>query len=74
MKTLYSIVLALTIAGFTISPVAAGCISDCKDEYESEVDSCKLSHGDDPDEAEDLRMCIDNAHDEYESCTEECKS
>ena len=75
MKTLCSSILMLTLSiVFTTSLVAAGCMSDCKDEYESEVESCQLLHGDEPDDAEDLRICIDNAHDEYESCTEECGS
>jgi hypothetical protein len=51
----------------------AGCVSDCKDEYDSAVESCKLMY-DDPDEAEDLQQCVQNARDEYQSCIEECKS
>jgi len=47
----------------------AGCKSDCRDEYDSEVESCKLSH-DEPEDADDLRTCIQNARDEYESCIE----
>ena len=55
-------------------PAWAGGISDCQSEYESEIERCKLLHGDDPDEAEDLQSCIENAKDEYESCQEECES
>jgi hypothetical protein len=51
----------------------AGCKSDCKDQYESEVESCKSSY-DDPEDSDDLRMCIDNAKDVYDSCVEECES
>ena len=54
-------------------PAWAGCVSDCKDEYESEIDSCKLLH-DDPDDADWLKMCIESAKDEYESCKHECES
>ena len=53
--------------------VWAGCISDCKDNYDSEVESCKSMY-DDPDEADDLQQCIQNAKDEYQSCVEECTS
>ena len=49
------------------------CKSDCRDEYESEVDSCKLLY-DDPDDAFELQQCIQNAKDEYESCIDECDS
>ena len=53
--------------------VWAGCISDCKDEYDSAVESCKLMY-DDPDDADDLQQCIQDARDEYQSCVEECTS
>jgi hypothetical protein len=53
--------------------VWAGCISDCKDAYDSEVESCKLMY-DDPDDADDLQQCIQNAKDEYQSCIEGCTS
>jgi hypothetical protein len=51
----------------------AGCKSDCQDEYESEVDACKMQY-DDPDDAHMLKMCIDNAKSEYESCIDECEN
>jgi outer membrane murein-binding lipoprotein Lpp len=51
----------------------AGCISDCKDDYDSAVQSCKLLY-DDPDDVEDLQMCIQQAKDEYQSCIEDCTS
>jgi hypothetical protein len=50
-----------------------GCKSDCRYEYESEVESCKLMY-DDPDDADQLRQCIQNTKDEYESCIEDCES
>jgi hypothetical protein len=49
----------------------AGCVSDCKDEYDSVVQSCKERY-DDPDDAEDLQQCIQSAKDEYQSCIEDC--
>lgn len=63
--------LVLLVASSVL--VWAGCISDCKDNYDSEVESCKLLY-DDPDEADDLQQCIQNAKDEYQSCVEECTS
>lgn len=62
--------------GFTFTllmPALAGCITNCRDEYDSEVDSCRSQY-DDPDDADDLRQCIDNAKDEYDDCVHECKS
>ena len=53
--------------------ILAGCKSDCRDEYESEVESCNRRY-DDPDDADALRRCIQNAKDEYESCVDECDS
>ena len=57
----------------TSAMVWAGCISDCKDDYDSEVESCKLMYYE-PDEADDLQQCIQNAKDEYQSCIDECTS
>jgi hypothetical protein len=48
-------------------------MSDCKDEYDSEVESCKLLH-DEPEVADELRQCIQNAKDEYQACVEEYTS
>jgi hypothetical protein len=52
--------------GSTLS-VWADSKSDCKDQYESEVESCKSTYND-PEDSDDLRMCIDDAKDEYDSC------
>jgi hypothetical protein len=54
-------------------PAVAGCVSDCREEYDSEVQNCQLLH-DDPDDADDLKLCIGNAKDEYDDCAEECRS
>jgi hypothetical protein len=51
--------------------VWASCISDCKDDYDSAVASCKLLH-DDPEDVDDLELCIQAAKDDYQSCIEEC--
>ena len=60
---------------FSVFPAIAqsGCISECRDDYESEVEDCKLLH-DNPDDADMLSMCIDNAKSEYDDCVEECQS
>lgn len=64
----------LLFFGFlALLPARAGCISDCREEYDSEVDSCRSQY-DEPDDADDLRQCIDNAKDEYDDCVRECKS
>jgi len=67
--------LVLPVALFTMSTamIWAGCISDCKHEYEAEVESCKSQY-DDPEDADDLQQCIQNAEDEYQSCIDECTS
>jgi outer membrane murein-binding lipoprotein Lpp len=49
----------------------AGCISGCKDEYDSAVASCKSQY-DDPEDVDDLELCIQAAKDDYQSCIEEC--
>ncbi len=62
-----SILLAFAVA----SIAAAGCKSDCRDEYDSAVESCKLLHGN-PGDADDLQSCIQSAKDDYDTCIEEC--
>jgi hypothetical protein len=71
--TIRRFALPLILLAASSVMVWAGCISDCKDEYDSEVELCKLMH-EDPDEADDLQLCIENARDEYQSCVEECTS
>ncbi len=51
--------------------VWAGCKTDCRDEYDSEIESCHLLY-DEPDDSDSLKICIDNAKTEYDSCIEEC--
>lgn len=66
------LIMALLLA-FVPAQVWAGCKSDCRDQYESEVDSCRLLH-DDPEDSDMLRICIDSAKDEYDSCIDECEN
>jgi uncharacterized membrane-anchored protein YhcB (DUF1043 family) len=65
------LIFVVIIFGFSIHSIA-DCKSDCQDDYESELDSCKTQY-DDPEDADALKMCIDNAKSEYESCINECE-
>ncbi len=49
----------------------ADCKSDCQNEYESAVKSCKEQY--DPDDADELQMCLDSAKGDYDSCIDECE-
>ena len=64
-------ILPLVLLSASSAMIWAGCISDCKDDDDSEVQSCKERY-DDPDDAEHLQQCIQNAKDEYQSCIDEC--
>jgi hypothetical protein len=44
----------------------AGCKSDCRDEYDSAIESCKSQY-DDPDDADEFQQCIQDGTDEYQS-------
>jgi hypothetical protein len=57
---------------FAAAMVWAGCVSDCKDEFDSAIRICKLLW-DAPKDSDDLEMCIDSAKSQYESCIEDCK-
>ena len=74
IKQMSLILYIFLVSCLTALPVFAGCISDCKYEYESEVSSCQMIWGDDPDDDYMLKSCIDDAKSEYESCEDECKS
>jgi outer membrane murein-binding lipoprotein Lpp len=67
------IVLFLLMSMASALMIRAGCVSDCKDEFDSAVQSCKLLH-DDPEDADDLEQCIQSAKDDYQSCIEDCKN
>lgn len=71
MRPARTFFISLLLAFAVASIAAAGCKSDCRDEYDFAVDSCKLLH-DDPDDADDLQSCIRSAKDDYDMCIEEC--
>ncbi len=47
--TIKRIILPAVLVAMSSAMIWAGCKSDCRDEYESEVDSCKVIY-DDPDD------------------------
>ncbi len=61
----------LIIFGFSLQSIA-GCKSDCRETYESEVEACKGAYAD-PGEAGELQTCIDEATSQYQSCIDECE-
>jgi hypothetical protein len=69
MKLLICLIIVVLLYG---SNAWAGCKSDCQEEIESAVESCKTQY-DDPDDADELQICIDNAKSEYESCINDCE-
>jgi hypothetical protein len=73
VMTIKRFILPAVLFALSSAMIWAGCISDCKDEYDSEVESCKSLY-DDPDDADDLQQCIQDAKDQYQSCIEECTS
>ena len=69
MKLLMILAMIILISA---SPTWAGCKSDCQDDYQSEVESCRANY-DDPDDADELKICMDNAKSEYDSCVNDCE-
>jgi hypothetical protein len=69
---MFLLIFVLIIFGFSLRSIA-GCKSDCQDEYESAVESCKEQY-DDPDDADMLKVCIDNAKSEYDLCIDDCEN
>jgi len=65
-------VFVLMIFGFSLRSIA-GCKSDCREQYESEIEACK-DQNDDPGDADELKMCLEHAESEYESCIDECEN
>ncbi len=61
---------AVTVALFNLTALSpfgqAGCKSDCRDDYESEIDSCHELYGD-ADDADDLQRCVQDAKDDFRS-------
>jgi hypothetical protein len=72
LMTITRSVIALVLLAGSSALLWAGCVSDCKDTYDSAVADCKQQY-DDPDDADDLEQCIQSAKDEYESCIEDCR-
>ena len=70
-----SVMTILMIIVLTISSIPnnvwADCKSDCRDEYDSAIETCKSQY-DKLDDSDTLIGCIDDAKDGYESCLEEC--
>jgi len=66
-------VVAAAVGLLLLSPALAGCISDCRDQYDSDVEDCHTMY-DDPDDADDLLMCIQDAKDTFDDCVDECTS
>jgi hypothetical protein len=62
----------LIIFGFSL-PSIAGCKSECRETYETEVEACKETY-DDPGDDDLLRTCIDDAENQFQSCMNECEN
>ena len=50
----------------------AGCKTDCRNDYEDEVESCRVLHYE-ADDADDLILCIENARGDVEDCLQACE-
>ena len=66
-------VICLVLLLIFVKDALAGCKTDCKDEYESEVEDCHLIFYD-SDSHEELLSCIEDAKSELEDCKYECES
>ncbi len=74
MKFLISMAAVILLCGLLSGPRAwADCRSDCQEDYNSEVNSCREQF-DDPDDADELKMCLNNALSEYNTCVNECEA
>src|SRR5437667_12243561 len=62
LVTIKRFILPAFLFAMSSAMIWAGCKSDCRDDYESEVESCRLIY-DTPDDADELQMCIQNAKD-----------
>lgn len=67
--------IQLLAATFSLSVLStageAGCKSDCREQYESDIDDCHSQYSD-ADDADDLQQCVQDAKDEYDSCIDDC--
>ncbi len=64
------VTLVIALAG--LRKVLASCGASCDSTYQSDIASCHVMYGDDPDDADDLAICIQTARDDYRNCVEEC--
>ena len=69
MKFLISLTIVLLLY---LPNTWADCKSDCQNEYEWAVKSCKEQYAD-PEDAAELQACIDSANEAYGSCLDECE-
>ena len=69
MKFLISLAVVLLLY---LPNAWADCKSECQDEYESEIKSCKEQY-DNPGDSIELQTCIDSANGDYGSCIDECE-
>jgi hypothetical protein len=69
--TIGRIALLLVLYSASAAFIWAGCKSDCKEEFQSEIETCHLTY-DRPEDADDLKMCIDAAKEQYDDCIREC--
>jgi hypothetical protein len=67
-----SMSVALTIAA--ASSVVGGCGENCDSTHKSDIESCHLLYGDDPEDADELSSCIQNTRADYRSCLDDCES
>ena len=66
-------IISLAVVFLLYLPNAwADCKSDCQNEYEAAIKSCKEEYND-PDDADELQMCLDSAKGNYDSCLDECE-
>lgn len=72
-STMKTIAIIIATSMFIAATAYAGCKSDCRDEYESEISTCQIMH-DGPDDADDLVSCIESARSDYESCVDDCNN
>ena len=70
MRYIISLFIVVLMCG---GQARADCSSDCQEDYQSSVESCKTQNSD-PDDADDLKTCLDDARKEYESCVQECEA
>ena len=64
--------ILLTISMVAPDTARVTCDRQCDASYSSDVDDCRLQHGDDPADADELTNCIQEAKDNYRSCLYDC--